>query len=129
MGLSTTRWHRPPRAWKQAVAAIFLAGVATCSYGSTTSASFKVTVDFLLHDKDVAACDRSTRASTPPSVTIVCGSTTAPRSHPESRFLLNMYRSGELLGAVDGFMTTGTVTSWRVVRLMDRDFLEIMVGW
>ena len=129
MGLSTTGWHRPPGAWRQAVAAIFLAGAATCSYGSTTSASFKVTVDFIPADKNVAACNRSTRASTPPSVTIVCGSTTSHSSYLESRFLLNLYRSGELLGAVDGFMTTGTVTSWRVVRLMDRDFLEIMVGW
>jgi len=30
---------------------------------------------------------------------------------------------------IDGYTGTGTVTSWRVVTLAERDYLEMMIGW
>ena len=86
-------------------------------------------VDLITDAKNTAQCDRTSRPSVPPSVTIVCSPSTPQSVQPESRFMLNVYQSGEFLGTVDGMMTTGTVTSWRVIRLVNRDYLEIMVGW
>jgi len=120
-------WHGPPR--QRALGALLLAAAATCCEAGQASASFKVAVDFIADSKNTAQCDRTSRPSVPPSVTITCGSSTDPSTRPESRFLLNVYQSGEFLGTVDGMMTTGTVTSWRVIRLVNRDYLEIMVGW
>lgn len=37
--------------------------------------------------------------------------------------------TGNWLGAIDESMGLGTVTSWRVIRIADRDYLEMMVGW
>lgn len=45
------------------------------------------------------------------------------------RFMLNVYREGEYLGTVDSYMGIGTVTSWRMVKLHNRDYLEMMVHW
>ena len=36
---------------------------------------------------------------------------------------------GTWLGTADETMGLGTVTSWRVIRLANRDYLEMMVGW
>jgi hypothetical protein len=36
---------------------------------------------------------------------------------------------GTWLGTADESMGLGTVTSWRVIRLANRDYLEMMVGW
>jgi len=44
------------------------------------------------------------------------------------RFVTQVSRAGELLGTIDIY-TGGTVTSWRVIRLVDRDYLEMMVHW
>jgi hypothetical protein len=127
--LRTTGWHRSPRRRWQALCALLLAGASACCEAGQASASFKVKVDFLADPKDTGRCERSTRPTLPASVTIVCGSSTSPGTRPDSRFMLNMYRSGEFLGTVDGMMSTGTVTSWRVIHLVNREYLEIMVGW
>jgi hypothetical protein len=37
--------------------------------------------------------------------------------------------TGNWLGAIDDSMGLGTVTSWRVIRVANRDYLEMMVGW
>jgi len=44
------------------------------------------------------------------------------------RFVTQVSRAGELMGTIDIY-TGGTVTSWRVIRLTDRDYLEMMVHW
>jgi hypothetical protein len=36
---------------------------------------------------------------------------------------------GAWLGTADESMGLGTVTSWRVIHLANRDYLEMMVGW
>jgi len=33
------------------------------------------------------------------------------------------------LGGVDSYTGVGTITSWRLVNLPDRDYLEMLVGW
>jgi hypothetical protein len=32
-------------------------------------------------------------------------------------------------GAIDSYIGSGTITSWRSVNLADRDYLEMLVGW
>ena len=44
-------------------------------------------------------------------------------------YYLQLYRGGQLIGDVSAGTSSGTVTSWRVVRAGNRDYLEIMVGW
>ncbi len=36
---------------------------------------------------------------------------------------------GSYTGMVDGYMSAGTVASWRQVSFTDRDYLEILVAW
>ena len=45
------------------------------------------------------------------------------------RYLLQASRDGHLLGTVDSYICAGTITSWRVVNLVDRDYLEMLVDW
>jgi len=62
-------------------------------------------------------------------VTIVCGSTEPTptiRTEPP-RYLLHVYRPGDWL--VDDRMGNGTLTSWRIVHVANREYLEMMVGW
>lgn len=127
--LRTTGWHRPPRRRWQALGALLLAGASACCEAGQASASFQVKVDLLTNSKNTGQCERSTKPTLPAAVTIVCGSSASPSPRPDSRFMLDMYRSGEFLGTVDGMMSTGTVTSWRVIHLVNREYLEIMVGW
>lgn len=129
MTLAKTGWRNPPRRRWQALGAVLLAAASLGAPAAQKSASFKVMVDLISDAKEAVQCDRATRPSVPPSVTVVCvpAGGQAPRTDP--RFLLNLYESGAFLGTVDSMMSTGTVTSWRVVHLVNRDYLEIMVGW
>jgi hypothetical protein len=131
MTLAKTGRRNPPRRQWQALGAVLLAAASLGAPAAQKSASFKVMVDLISDAKDTVQCDRTTRPSVPPSVTVVCvpagGQATTTRTDP--RFMLNLYESGAFLGTVDGMMSTGTVTSWRVVHLVNRDYLEIMVGW
>jgi len=46
------------------------------------------------------------------------------------RYVTNIYSSaGTPLGTVDSYAGIGTITTWRVVQLADRDYLEMMVLW
>ena len=45
------------------------------------------------------------------------------------RFLTNISSASGFLGTVDSDTGPGTVTSWRLVNLADRDYLEMLVGW
>ena len=59
-------------------------------------------------------------------IVVACSEPKAPRDIP--RYILHVYRAGEWL-PVDGQMGTGTLTSWRIVHVADREYLEMMVGW
>jgi len=45
------------------------------------------------------------------------------------RYVNLLSGNSEILATVDSYAGSGTVTSWRIVNLADRDYLELMVGW
>jgi hypothetical protein len=116
------------RKQRLALAALLLAGTSAACEAREASASFLVKVDLITDLKNTAECQQTTSRPPASSVNIKC-TTGAPIPAGTPRFVFDMYDSGMWLGTVDGVMTTGTVTSWRVVRLVNRDYLEIVVGW
>ena len=44
------------------------------------------------------------------------------------RFMLNNYREGEQLRA-ESYYAAGTDATWRMIKLNDRDYLEMMLHW
>lgn len=124
----TPRCFRPSRRQRRALAALLLACASGWCEAREASASFMVKVDLLDNLKNTAECERTTAPGPLTSVTIKCAAG-APIPAGTPRFVLDMYEGGLWLGTVDGLMTTGTVTSWRIVHLVSRDYLEIVVGW
>ena len=45
------------------------------------------------------------------------------------RYILQASRDGNVLGTVDSYVGVGTATSWRVVNLVDRDYIEMLINW
>jgi len=45
------------------------------------------------------------------------------------RFITYTPESDESLDEISSYAGVGTVTSWRVVNLSNRDYLELMIGW
>ena len=45
------------------------------------------------------------------------------------RFFTHYSEKPVSLGTLDIYAGGGTVTSWRIVRLANRDYIELMVGW
>ena len=43
--------------------------------------------------------------------------------------MLNVYREGQPLETVDSYTGAGTATSWRLLKLNNRDYLEMMLHW
>ena len=115
----------PPRRWVGALLAPILVAASFGAVSAQKSASFMVSVD-LLTDPKTGTCDRTPASS---GLVVNCNLSTPTPQRPEQRFMLNVYQAGYFLGTVDGMMSTGTVTSWRVISLPKRDYLEIMVGW
>lgn len=112
------------RRWPMWAAATLLAAVSGAVLAKSASAPFAVTVTLFPPFKDTVDCGTSQQGS---SVRLDC---TTPGSAPsDPRFLLQVYREGAQIGTVDGSTQPGSVTSWKVVRIADRDFLEIVVGW
>jgi hypothetical protein len=120
------RW--PPRRWGAALLAPILIAASFGAQSAQKSASFMVQVD-LLTDTKTGSCGSTAAQGGSPLLVVNCNTSTPTPQKPDSRFLLNVYQAGYYLGTVDGMMSTGTVTSWRVVSLPKRDYLEIMVGW
>jgi hypothetical protein len=44
-------------------------------------------------------------------------------------YVTHVNPNGELSDTVDAFSGAGTTTAWRVVKSMDRDYLEMTLGW
>lgn len=53
--------------------------------------------------------------------------TTVPDS--SYRYMLDVYRGQERLGTVDSYTEAGTITSWRLIKLNNQDYLEMMLHW
>jgi len=45
------------------------------------------------------------------------------------RYVFQANRGSNQLGAMNSHAGTGTATSWRLVNLTDRDYLEILINW
>ncbi|SRR5260221_581310 len=95
---------------------------------------FDVNVVLSVGRSEIGACTAN-EASHPLGVTatVTCAPFPAPKpvvgNTVVSSLLFHISRAGEWLGTVDESMGAGTVTSWRVIRIADRDYLEMMVGW
>jgi hypothetical protein len=107
------------------LALVLLVGVGPASVGAAPQRGFGVTVNLFTEPK-TAVCERSAAEGSGSQVRVVCGTTQPSET---SRHLLHVFRSREWIGSVDGEMSTGTVTSWRVVHLANREYLEMTVGW
>lgn len=46
-----------------------------------------------------------------------------------NRYIANLTNFSSYRGTVDGYMSAGTVASWRQVSFTDRDYLELLVAW
>ena len=120
------RGDDPPtdRRWRIWTAAVLLAAASGAVLAKSASAPFAVTVTLFPAFKDTIDCGTTRQGS---SFSVNCSSPGSSATNP--RFLLQVYREGAQVGTVDGSTAPGTVTSWKVVRVADRDFLEIVVGW
>lgn len=45
------------------------------------------------------------------------------------RYLFQLSSGAELLGTINSYTGVGSETSWRVITLTDRKYLEMQVGW
>ena len=111
--------------WRWPLAA---SALAAALWSAAAAANVDAPVGLSVHLTTQGVCDRRVdRDSRLPFVTVHCtpsGAVVAP-----ARFLLHVYWAGQWLGTVDGTTGDGTITSWRVLRVADRDYLEIMVAW
>ena len=109
------------------VLAAFAAAAAGCAWAASTSQTFRVTVNLASGaPAPNVQCSRQTNVfGTRLQVSVTCNS---PQESSD-RFLLHVYRAGEWLGQVEADTGVGTVTSWRVVHIANRDYLELTVGW
>jgi hypothetical protein len=111
------------------VLALALAASSGTPFASMySSRSFNVTVTLnAAAEAATGQCGTTVEPGSGRKVTLVCAPAAPPRDTP--RYLLHVYRAGEWLGEVDGQMGAGTVTSWRIVHVANREYLEMMVGW
>ena len=100
-----------------------------------TETQSRLDVRVVLRPASELACNAS-EAMHPLGITatVRCGpQKPAPRpplaSGIVTSLLFHISRSGEWLGTVDESAGAGTITSWRVIRIANRDYLEMMVGW
>jgi hypothetical protein len=76
------------------------------------------------------------------TVTIVCstgvvvdiapsrpGAPLSPMHGGSYRYLTQVSVGGQILGTVDLYSGLGTITSWRVVNLVDRQYVEMTLNW
>ena len=45
------------------------------------------------------------------------------------RFMLNSYGAVGIPVTLDNYAGVGTITTWRTIKLNDRDYLELMIHW
>ena len=127
------RRHRPSLRRQGALALALISATAATPFAAPpVNQSFRVTVTLKtgLEPPPVANCSNVLDPVTN-KVTIICvggqtGSTPTQTTEPP-RYLLHVYRPGEWL--VDDQIGNGTLTSWRIVHVANREYLEMMVGW
>lgn len=121
------RQRRMPLLQRQGALGIALvAGAGTLFAAMPVSQSFRVKVTLNSQEASVTAQCATTPEPGSGRVKLNCST---PATRNTSLYHLNVYRAGEWLGTVDGEMGTGTVTSWRIVHVANREYLEMTVGW
>jgi hypothetical protein len=137
--------HRAAAAGKLLFLAVLLGGWMIPSQAAQTTAPFTLTIN--LQDSSSVTPNAGLCRSTSmigtfgASMTVFCATgaitsftgdtSTLPWTTMQDssyRFVTQVTRAGELLGTIDIY-TGGTVTSWRVIRLANRDYLEMIVHW
>ena len=118
---------------KGALAALILA--LTSAQAGESVARFGVSVSLQQADAppEFGACKTGEVVlTTGIAATVTCTPVPVPKQPAESRLVSSVLfhiSRGTWLGTADESMGLGTVTSWRVIRLANRDYLELMVGW
>ena len=139
-----------PHSWMGALGraagmALLLGLCALPGFAAKGGAGFNVTVD--LQSGERAPTTEFCRTSNAvggfgATVTVVCstgavvdissgqsGMPWVPMHGGAYRYLFHITRNGEVVGTVDSYTGVGTVTSWRIVQAVNRDYLELTVGW
>jgi len=124
--LRRARLRKAPRS--RLALLVTLALGATASYAGTASQPFAVQVD-IAPAETTATCSQVTTLSGKANVSIDCAPAAPARATAPPHLLLHIFREADWIGTVDGVLATGTVTSWRVVRFAQREYLEMTVGW
>ncbi len=115
------------------------------SYAGETSSQFKVLINLQSSNgtPNAGICGSSSRIGNfGEVVTVECttgkvvtfsGSTNklpwTATQDGSYRYLTHLSEEPVSLGTLDVYAGGGTVTSWRIVRLANRDYIELMVGW
>jgi hypothetical protein len=102
-----------------------LALASLTAAAASSSSPLRVNVQLLPPFKDTPDCS-SVKVGAAVSVSCVTPGTSLVASE---RYLLHVYSEGQVVQTVDTVADPGTVTSWRLLHIADRDFLEIVVGW
>lgn len=76
------------------------------------------------------------------TVTVVCATEAvvdiSPNKNADSflpthggayRYMIQANRGSELLDIIDSYVGVGSIASWRVIKLADREYLEMLVDW
>ena len=132
-GDANTRRHRPSLRRQGALALALISGGFNTPFAATpVNHGFRVTVTLNQAVGGQGATCANVLDPATNKVTIACGANTptpeptlVPAAPP--RYLLHVYRAGEWL--VDDQMGNGTLTSWRIVHVANREYLEMTVGW
>ena len=116
-----------------ALAALILAG-SSCAFAGEARSRFGVSVNLQAETPPEFGACKANEVLTPKGVaaTVTCTPVPIPKQPAESRVVSSVLfhiSRGTWLGTADETMGLGTVTSWRVIRLANRDYLEMMVGW
>jgi len=118
---------------------------ASPGHAAQSSAQFIVLINFNNQGEppNAGLCRSSARVGVfGEAVTVICssgkivpfsGDTSelpwSPAQDGSYRFVALAPQSYESLGEISSYAGVGTVTSWRVVRLSNMDYLELMIGW
>ena len=121
--------------WRTAGAALVASAWTFQVLAGQASAPFAVKVD-LQTTRSTGLCKSSELADRPELQVLVVCSTDPGVERPvpkqtrpwDYRFSIPL-RIGDLNGNVDLYSGAGTITSWRMVRLSNREYLEMTVGW
>jgi len=127
-----------------------LAVTVMTTHAAQTASSFTISVKLLGKDGakplpgvNTAFCiNRDSKDSFGARVIVICQTGEVVQmaaSDPENpwlpihgganRYIANLTNFGSYRGTVDGYMSAGTVASWRQVSFTDRDYLELIVAW